>query len=123
MEKDRKTRVYLTGGGEPHVIEVFPKNGMHGKDEIKEDKANAILSNTDYRGVYFWQGQRDLRTHGFGKTDREGYGFEEKQTSERFDISIMDWKPGEKHDQKGYKKIADILEKRSGKKGLTIVIS
>lgn len=105
MEKDGITRVYLTGGGIPHVSELHPY--LRIRDTIWGAPAIAILKSADFRAVYDWMA--------------ESYTFKSMPDDEEFDLSIRDWK--EKHNSAAYAKVAKILEQNAGKKGLTIIIS
>ena len=120
MEKDKVTRIYAAGGDglnarvtESYTNEYTPENTARGAT------AAAILSRADYVGVYHWQGQYATAKHP-GRTDKEGYGFTDTATNERFDVSVKKVRGGA-YSNAADAKVAKDLEKRSGKKGLTII--
>mgnify|MGYP001562371397 FL=1 len=120
MEQDGKTRIYVCGGGngDPRLRELFPNlvNFLDDESAIVGVQAFAILGRVDYYGVSHRISERTSNGR-LGKTLKVGYGFRDKENI-RFDISTMDWK----HDDED-KNLASELERKSGKTGLTIVIS
>ena len=113
MEIDGKTRVYLTSG--ENAWEIYPVQTRH-EDQLVGVAAQAVFSHVDFRGVYHLVTSRAT----LQKTTaiREGFGIEDINTHERFDISTLGLPLLD-----GDIKVANELEKRTGKKGLTIVLS
>lgn len=117
MENDSVTRVYITSG-EGDAWEQYP-NKQNFEDRLLGLVAQAVLAPCDFRGVNY---EVFTLKPGPGiKYDKKVsgvWGFTDKSNGTTFDVDKTQWS----HDEK-YSKLAEELEKRSGKKGLTIVVS
>ena len=113
METDGVTRVFVTGGGEPKVRQVWP---VREETEITGEMAKIVLERAEFRCVSVIYSNRG--THKTTRILWDVYPKNWKTAQELFEVNRKGW-TGDQH----YSKLAEALERRTGKKGLTIVVS
>ncbi len=114
MEKDGKTRVYITSASN-EAWEAYPGNKPY-DERVTGEAALAILASVDFRGV----NAESFKVNPDGRLGEQVMDVWSMSTThgKRFDVNRKGWKHKER-----YSKLAKILEKRAHKKGLTIVVS
>jgi hypothetical protein len=102
MEPDGKTRVYITGGGEPSAWEGYPINRPY-DEALKSDAAQAVLNRARFHAVTCGNNIWGVKVPGqddFVDLDMRRVAYNER-----------------------YAALARFVEERTGQTGLTILVS
>lgn len=115
MERDGITRVYITSARND-AWEAYPKNRPY-EDRLTDDEALEVLSRVDFRCVN--SESFGVNPDGsWGKKVIDEWGVYPKPEGKGFNVNRKGWKSQER-----MSKLAKILERKAGKKGLTIIVS
>ncbi len=109
MEFDGKTRIYITGSNKT-AWQTYPEYTGR-ESRLEGAPAAEILERADYRAV-------DYASYDNGTLTKKTWIVFPEGTDESFELDRM----GLRHDEE-YPKLAEALEVRAGKKGLTITVS
>jgi hypothetical protein len=109
MEPDGITRVYITSAAKGAWL-VFPEETPY-EACLRGAAARRVLDRADFHAV-------NSESFNWGNKVRDEWGVFPKPDGAHFSVNRKGWKYSEH-----YSKLAKILEKRTGKKGLTILVS
>jgi len=87
--------------------------GDHAGFTHTRKKAKDIGDSADFVGYSIYDGPNNI----------EGFNLSTQKDSRRFHLSSKDWPVGIRHSIRGYEKIAEAVEERTGKAPVTVVIS
>ncbi len=79
----------------------------------KGDKAKQIQDSANVTGYSTYRGRENV----------DGYDLRTQDGSDSFHVSSNDWPLGIRYTEKGFEKIAEAVEKRTGKAPVTVVVS
>lgn len=117
MEPDGITRVYITSASKEAWL-MYPEETHH-ESRLQGSAAQEVLKRADFHAVNIKSFEVNPGRYGSrGETISDEWGVFPLPDGEQFDVNRKGWKHSER-----YSRLAQVLEKRSGKKGLTILVS